>query len=96
MLEAYCQKYGAVYLGKFPADGIGKMTYTKYKKTDEYDEYDFCIPYPDTDLLNLVNQWDTTNSAKKIPLYYKIQERVLSQKGLWINWEKQSLRILKK
>ena len=68
----------------------------KYKKTDEYDEYDFCIPYPDTDLLNLVNQWDTTNSAKKIPLYYKIQERVLSQKGLWINWEKQSLRILKK
>ena len=96
LLEAYCQKYGAVYLGKFPADGIGKMTYTKYKKTDEYDEYDFCIPYPDTDLLNLVNQWDTTNSAKKIPLYYKIQERVLSQKGLWINWEKQSLRILKK
>ena len=80
LLEAYCQKYGAVYLGKFPADGIGKMTYTKYKKTDEYDEYDFCIPYPDTDLLNLVNQWDTTNSAKKIPLYYKIQERVLSQK----------------
>ena len=24
LLEAYCQKYGAVYLGKFPADGIGK------------------------------------------------------------------------
>ena len=92
LLEAYYQKYGSAYLGKFSANDMGTICYTRYEDVVEYDDYDFCIPYPDMNLLNLINQWNTTNSDKNVSLYYEIQERILSQKGLWINWERHDLR----